>query len=120
MPKICTDDGINLFYEEASTGAPMMFVHEFAGDYRSWEPQIRHFSRRYRCITYSARGYPPSDVPERPEHYSQDRVRSTFSRSSTPLELQRRTSWGVRWVPSPPSISAWNTALLPPRREPCP
>ncbi len=75
MPKICTDDGINLFYEEAGTGTPMIFVHEFAGDYRSWEPQIRHFSRRYRCITYSARGYLPSDVPECPEHYSQDRVR---------------------------------------------
>ena len=75
MPTIRTDDGVNLYYEEAGTGAPIVFVHEFAGDYRSWEPQMRHFSRRYRCITYSARGYLPSDVPERPDRYSQDRVR---------------------------------------------
>jgi len=23
-----------------------------------------HLGRRYRCITYNARGYPPSDVPD--------------------------------------------------------
>ena len=49
----------------------MLFIHEFAGDHRSWEPQVRAFSRRYRCVTYSARGYPPSDVPEAPAAYSQ-------------------------------------------------
>jgi pimeloyl-ACP methyl ester carboxylesterase len=50
-------------------------VHEFAGDHRSWEPQVRHFARRYRCIAYSARGYLPSDVPEGVERYSQERWR---------------------------------------------
>ena len=45
--------------------APVVFVHEFAGDYRTWEPQMRYFSRSHRCVTYSQRGYPPSDVPER-------------------------------------------------------
>ena len=75
MPSIRTDDAVNLYYEEAGTGTPIVFVHEFAGDYRSWEPQMRHFSRRYRCITYSARGYLPSDVPDSPDRYSQDRAR---------------------------------------------
>jgi pimeloyl-ACP methyl ester carboxylesterase len=46
-------------------------VHEFAGDLRSWEPQVRHFGRRYRCVAFNARGYPPSDVPESPAAYSQ-------------------------------------------------
>ena len=41
---------------------------------RSWEMQMRHFGQRYRCITYSARGYPPSDVPEKPTSYSQNRA----------------------------------------------
>jgi pimeloyl-ACP methyl ester carboxylesterase len=36
--------------------------------------QMRHFGQRYRCITYGARGYPPSDVPEKPESYSQNRA----------------------------------------------
>jgi len=74
MPKLATDDGVNLYYEETGSGTPIVFVHEFAGDHRSWEPQVRHFSRRYRCITYAARGYTPSDVPEDVERYSQARA----------------------------------------------
>jgi len=75
MPTLTTDDGVKLHYEEAGGGTPIVFVHEFAGDNRSWEPQLRHFSRRYRCIVYNARGYPPSDVPEDVERYSQARAR---------------------------------------------
>jgi len=71
MPHATTNDGVKLYYEEAGTGDPVIFVHEFAGDYRSWEPQLRFFSRRYRCIAYNARGYPPSDVPASFEQYSQ-------------------------------------------------
>jgi pimeloyl-ACP methyl ester carboxylesterase len=75
MPTLSTDDGVKLYYEESGQGTPIVFVHEFAGDHRSWAPQVRYFSRRYRCITYSARGYLPSDVPEDPERYSQERWR---------------------------------------------
>ncbi|HEV7457604.1 MAG TPA: alpha/beta hydrolase [Roseococcus sp.] len=74
MPHVMTDDGVALHYVEAGTGTPIVFVHEFAGDARSWEPQIRYFSRRYRCIAYHARGYPPSDVPTNPRAYSQNRA----------------------------------------------
>lgn len=75
MPYVTTDDGVRLYYEEAGRGIPIIFVHEFAGDLRSYEPQLRHFSRQYRCIAYNARGYPPSDVPPDVESYSQDRAR---------------------------------------------
>ena len=75
MPTLATDDGVKLHYEETGSGTPIVFVHEFGGDHRSWEPQVRHFSRRYRCIAYNARGYPPSDVPEDFERYSQARAR---------------------------------------------
>ena len=66
-----TTDNYRLHFEEAGTGTPIVFVHEFAGDWRAWEPQMRHFSRRHRCITYSARGYPPSDIPKAVAAYSQ-------------------------------------------------
>jgi pimeloyl-ACP methyl ester carboxylesterase len=69
-----TDDGVQLHYEETGSGTPLVFVHEFAGDHRSWEPQLRYFGRRYRAIAYSARGYPPSDVPASPQAYGQDRA----------------------------------------------
>ena len=75
MPTLTTDDGVKLHYEEAGSGTPIVFVHEFAGDHRSWEPQMRHFSRRYRTIAYDARGYPPSEVPADVERYSQERAR---------------------------------------------
>ena len=65
-------NGMSLYYEATGTGFPLVFVHEFGGDYRSWEPQVRYFSRRYLCVTYNARGYPPSDVPKEPSAYSQE------------------------------------------------
>ena len=74
MARIATDDGITLYAESTGTGTPLLFVHEFAGDHRSWEPQVRFFAGAYRCVTYSARGYPPSDVPADPGAYSQQRA----------------------------------------------
>ena len=74
MSQARTDDGVNLHYEEAGSGTPIVFVHEFGGSYRSWEPQMRFFSRRYRAIAFAARGYPPSDVPPDTEAYSQLRA----------------------------------------------
>lgn len=65
-----TSNGVKLYYEEAGKGTPIVFVHEFSGDHRSWEGQMRHFSRRYRCIAYNARGYPPSEVPASVFSYS--------------------------------------------------
>jgi len=67
-------NGLDLFYEEAGEGTPLVFVHEFAGEARSWHLQVRFFARRYRTIAYNARGYPPSDVPEDPKAYSQDQA----------------------------------------------
>jgi pimeloyl-ACP methyl ester carboxylesterase len=89
MSTLTTDDGVKLYYEETGSGTPIVFAHEFAGDYRSWEPQIRHFSRRYRCIAYNARGYPPSDVPGEVERYSQQRVRDDIRCVLDALHIER-------------------------------
>jgi pimeloyl-ACP methyl ester carboxylesterase len=69
-----TSDGVRLFYDSVGQGTPLVFVHEFGGNHWSWEPQVHYFSRRHRCITFSARGYPPSDVPDSVEQYSQARA----------------------------------------------
>jgi pimeloyl-ACP methyl ester carboxylesterase len=66
--------GVRLHYVETGQGTPLVFVHEFAGDAESWQPQLRFFARRYRAIAFNARGYPPSDVPEDPEAYSQQQA----------------------------------------------
>jgi len=111
-------DGVNLYYEEEGAGLPLVFVHEFAGDYRSWHPQVRFFSRRYRAIAFNARGYPPSDVPESADAYSQDRAAEdirgvldalvpgqvTVGRAPTAIMLMSDPSsrlldaLGIRWI----------------------
>ena len=89
MPHLTTDDGIKLFYQETGAGMPIVFVHEFAGDHRAWEPQVRHFGRLYRCITYNARGYPPSDVPTDGERYSQERARDDIRAVLDALKIEQ-------------------------------
>jgi len=74
MPHATAKDTTRLYYEEAGSGTPILFVHEFAADYASWEPQMRHFGKRYRAIAFNARGFPPSDVPEHVSSYSQVRA----------------------------------------------
>lgn len=74
MPHATASDGVRLYYEEAGTGTPIIFVHEFGDNYRSWEEQIGYFSRRHRCIVYAARGYAPSDIPADVSMYSQRRA----------------------------------------------
>ena len=75
MPSVVTADGTELYVEETGLGTPVVFIHEYAGDYRSWEPQMRYLGRQHRCVTYSQRGYPPSGVPSDPARYSQDIAR---------------------------------------------
>ena len=95
MPMLTTDDGVDLYYEETGTGTPIVFVHEFAGDYRSYEPQVRYFNRRYRCIAYNARGYPPSMVPESVDRYSQTRACDDIRAVLDALEIDKAHVVGV-------------------------
>jgi pimeloyl-ACP methyl ester carboxylesterase len=88
MPHLTADDGIKLYYEQVGSGIPIIFVHEFAGDLRSYEMQMRHFGQRYRCIAFNARGYPPSDVPSS-EKYSQERARDDIRAVLDELSIDR-------------------------------
>jgi pimeloyl-ACP methyl ester carboxylesterase len=95
MPTLRTDDGVSLNYHEAGSGTPVVFVHEFAGDARSFEPQLRQFARTHRCIAYNARGYPPSDVPGEPQRYSQDRARDDIRAVLDALGISRAHVCGI-------------------------
>jgi pimeloyl-ACP methyl ester carboxylesterase len=89
MPHLTTDDGVKLYYEETGSGIPIVFVHEFAGDCRSYEMQMRYFGQRYRCVAYNARGYPPSDVPKDGERYSQERARDDIRSVLDALKIEK-------------------------------
>jgi pimeloyl-ACP methyl ester carboxylesterase len=88
-------NGVELYYEEAGEGRPLIFCHEFAGDYRSWEPQVRFFARRYRTVVFNARGYPPSSVPEDPSAYSEETAVEDVYGLIRELGLQRAHVCGL-------------------------
>lgn len=89
MTYVAAADSVRLWVEEAGQGTPILFIHEFGGDHRSWEPQMRFFPRRHRCVTYAARGYPPSDVPEGVEAYSQDHAVADAIAVLNALDIER-------------------------------
>ena len=97
MPRVSAN-GIRLHYEETGAGAPLVFVHEFAGDAQSWHLQVRFFARRYRTIVFNARGYPPSDVPTDGGAYSQDHAVEDIRGLLDALGIDGRTSAGCRWA----------------------
>lgn len=72
MPNISSTDGTSLYYEETGAGEAVLFIHEFAGNHRTWAAQMAVLGTSCRCIAYSARGYPPSDVPDSDDAYGQD------------------------------------------------
>jgi pimeloyl-ACP methyl ester carboxylesterase len=89
LPHLPTDDGVKLYYEDIGSGIPIVFVHEFAGDTRSYETQVRYFSRSYRCVVFNARGYPPSEVPNDAERYSQARARDDIRSVLDALKIDK-------------------------------
>jgi 3-oxoadipate enol-lactonase len=63
MP-IAAVNGVQLYYEEYGEGATtIVFAHGASGNHLSWWQQIPYFSQRYRCITYSQRGFHLSTRP---------------------------------------------------------
>jgi pimeloyl-ACP methyl ester carboxylesterase len=95
MTFVRTDDHVRLYVQDTGDGPPILFIHEFAGDHRSWEPQVRALSRQYRCISYNARGYPPSDVPEDLSGYSQQRAVADAVAVLDGLGIQRAHIVGI-------------------------
>src|SRR5436853_6703853 len=90
-----TTGPIDLFYEETGQGFPIVWCHEFGGDYRSYEPQVRALARRYRVITWNYRGYPPSEVPKDPNAYSIEILVEDLRRLLQHLLISRAHIGGV-------------------------
>lgn len=86
MPTVSAS-GVDLYYEATGEGTPLVWVHEYGGDLRSWEPQVRYFSRRHRVVTYNHRGYSRSTIPRTAREYSQELLVSDLHRLLTHLAL---------------------------------
>ena len=112
MPKAPVG-GVNLYYEEAGSGTPIIFVHEFAGDLQSWHLQFRFFARRYRVVAFNARGYPPSDVPEDPAAYSQAQAVEDIKGVLDHLGVARAHVVGLSMAATPRCTSGSRTPSAP-------
>lgn len=88
MPLV-SSNGVKLFAEQTGSGHPVVFVHEFGSDCREWESQVRWFSRSYRCVTFNARGYPPSDVPDDPAVYGYEFAVDDIAAVMSGLQIER-------------------------------
>ena len=98
MPYATASDETRLYYEEAGSGSPILFVHEFAADYAGWEPQMRYLSRRHRCISFSARGYKPSETPPG-EAFTCQHFRDDVLDVLDHLDIERAHLSAFRWGP---------------------
>ena len=101
MPYAVTRDNVRLYFEEAGSGTPILFLHEFAADHTNWEPQMRYFSRSHRCIAYSARGYTPSDVPPSADVYTYKHFYTDALAVLDHLGSPARIWSACRWAPTP-------------------
>ncbi len=51
---------VEFHYIEKGQGEPLILLHGGTGDYRSWDAQIKEFSKTYRVISYSRRYHYPN------------------------------------------------------------
>lgn len=73
---ITASDGVRLFVDDQGPrrADAMVFLHEFGGDWRTWDGLAAHFAARRRCIRYAARGFAPSETPDGLSFYGQTRA----------------------------------------------
>ena len=70
------NDG-KIYYETVGSGEPIVFVHGFTLDHTMWQPQVEFFSKDYQVITYDARGFGRSSLPDSPYGHAAD-LRALF------------------------------------------
>jgi len=90
MPKVDIGDA-EIYYEEAGTGDPIMFVPGLGGGAAVWSRQIPAFSETYRTIAHDHRGCGQSTYSM--IDYSVDQMAADAIRLMDALEIER-----AHWV----------------------
>ena len=69
-------NGIQIEYDVTGAGRTIAFAHSLGMDRTLWSAQVRHYSPRYRVLTFDGRGHGASDKPPGPysvEQFGEDR-----------------------------------------------
>jgi Predicted hydrolases or acyltransferases (alpha/beta hydrolase superfamily) len=64
MPYIKTQQNLKWYYEEKGKGAPILFIHGWAGDSGVWYQQISFFSKKFKTIVFDLPGHGKSSWEE--------------------------------------------------------
>lgn len=59
-------NGIDMYYEIAGQGQPVLFLHGLGSSTADWQPQLAAFQDRYRVIAVDVRGHGQSEKPPGP------------------------------------------------------
>jgi non-heme chloroperoxidase len=84
---------IEIYYEDHGSGPPIVLLHGWPVDSRSWEPQLHPLlAAGYRVITYDRRGFGRSSRPT--EGYDFDTLAADLDTLLTDLDLHDATLVG--------------------------
>ena len=70
MPFADLSTGINVYYETAGEGDPLLLIMGTAADHGVWAGQVEAYRGEFQVITYDARGTGQSSQPADPRSYS--------------------------------------------------
>jgi non-heme chloroperoxidase len=84
---------IDLYYEDQGSGRPVVLIHGWPFDGRSWEPQLHPLlAADHRVVTYDRRGFGRSSAPS--IGYDFDTLAADLDRLLTELDLRDVTLVG--------------------------
>lgn len=94
--------------EGPKDGEPLIFLHGFPENHRTWRHQIAHFAKAgYRCIAPDQRGYRGSSKPQQVEAYTPDKIKGDVFLLADALGIEKFTIVGHDWG----GAIAWGVAL---------
>lgn len=59
-------NGVDIYYEVAGEGQPLVFIHGLGSSTQDWESQVPVFAKSFKVITFDLRGHGRSDKPAGP------------------------------------------------------
>lgn len=67
-------NGINIYYEVAGSGPPIVLIHGFADSAAIWRSQIELLAARHRVVAWDLRGHWRTESPQSPEAYTMQAI----------------------------------------------
>lgn len=63
MASVIVEEGVSLYYEDYSSGEPIVFIHGGGTSHEMWEQQVFALTDEFRTIVYDQRAHGQSDKP---------------------------------------------------------